>query len=366
MAVSLTRVTRERRRWLTVVAAAGLALVLVALGAVAGVRWWRESQRTDLQRALAWAPEGSARFSWTDWDAVRSQLDTQVDAQSSGLEVAELLNEGYDADLTSTTAMGESAQVLQERFGFSPATVSWELLSQSETGSVMTLGLPDSYDFDELASTLESLGYDRPDSDTGVWVGGAELVATIAQGASISPQLSHVALDRDRGLVLTSDDEGYLAEAVDAVDREQGGGDVEDVAVEAGDAVSAVLLDSAQVCGGLAMSQADEIDQQAADELVAAAGDLHPLTAFALAAQPDGEVLAVLGFETEDQARTHADSRAQLAAGPAPGQGGDFSERFTLGDVTADGTVVTMHLEPVEGAFVLSDLSSGPVLFATC
>jgi hypothetical protein len=25
-----------------------------------------------------------------------------------------------------------------------------------------------------------------------------------------------------------------------------------------------------------------------------------------------------------------------------------------------------MHLEPVEGAFVLSDLSSGPLLFATC
>jgi len=28
--------------------------------------------------------------------------------------------------------------------------------------------------------------------------------------------------------------------------------------------------------------------------------------------------------------------------------------------------VVTMHLEPVEGAYVLSDLSSGPLLFATC
>ena len=73
-----------------------------------------------------------------------------------------------------------------------------------------------------------------------------------------------------------------------------------------------------------------------------------------------------MSFETEEQARTNADTRAELASGPAPGQGGEFADRFTLGEVSADGTVVTMDLEPVEGAFVLSELSSGPVLFATC
>lgn len=356
----------ERRRWFTRLAAAGLVLVLVALGAVAGLRWWRESQRTDLQRALAWAPADSQRFSWTDWAAVRDELGSDVDAGSSGLEVTELLNEGYDADLTSTTAMGESAEVLQERFGFSPATVSWELLSQSPTGAVLMLRMPDDHDFDELAATLEGLGYEEPDADDGVWVGGDELIAEIAQGASISPQLSHVALDRDRHLVLTSDDEGYLADAVEAVDDEGGGGAVEEVAAQAGDPVSALLLDAEQACRGLAMSQADDVDQQTAAELVAAAGEVNPLTGFALAAQPDGEVLAVMSFESDEQARTNADTRAELASGPAPGQGGDFGERFTLGEVAADGSVVTMHLEPVDGAYVLSDLSSGPVLFATC
>ena len=58
--------------------------------------------------------------------------------------------------------------------------------------------------------------------------------------------------------------------------------------------------------------------------------------------------------------------RSKLAAGPAPGQGGSFPERFSLGKVVASGRVVTMALKPVEGSFVLSDLSSGPVLFATC
>ncbi|HET6968987.1 MAG TPA: hypothetical protein VFI44_11940 [Ornithinibacter sp.] len=358
--------TGERRRRFTTVAAGGLVLLLLALATVAGVRWWRDSHRTDLQRAVAYSPETSARWSWTDWAAVRAELGADVGEESTGLEVAELLNEGYDADLTSTTAMGESAEVLQERFGFSPATVSWELLSQSTSGSVLTLGVPDSYDLGELAERLESLGYEQPGSETGVWIGGDELIATIAAGASISPQFAHLAIDRDRHLVLTSDDEGYLEEAVKAVGREEGGGDVEEVAAQADEALSAVLLDSEQVCGGLAMSQADPVDQETAAELLAAAGDVNPLTGFALAAQPDGEVLAVMAFENEDQARTNADTRAELASGPAPGQGGDFSERFTLGDVVADGNLVTMHLEPVEGAFVLSDLSSGPLLFATC
>ena len=73
-----------------------------------------------------------------------------------------------------------------------------------------------------------------------------------------------------------------------------------------------------------------------------------------------------MGFETEKQARTNADTRTELASGPAPGQGGDFSDRFELGPVTADGVVVTMELTPTEGSYVLSDLSNGPLLFATC
>ena len=356
----------ERSRRFTRVAAVGLVLVLVGLGAVAAVRWWRESQRTDLERALAYSPEASERFAWTDWSAVRSELGSDVDAGSSALEVTDLLNEGYDADLTSATAMGESAEVLQDRYGISPATVSWELLSQSSSGSVLAVGVPDSFDLDELADTLEGLGYEEPDEDTGVWVGGEELITRIAQGATISPQLTHLAIDRDRQLVLASDDDAYLAEAIDAVESEEGGAELADVAAAAGDTLSAILLESEQVCGGLAMSQADDVDQSVAADLLAAAGEVSPLTGFGLAAQPDGDVLALLSFETEDQARTNADTRAELASGPAPGQGGDFGDRFTLGEVVADGTLVRMDLEPVDGAYVLSDLSSGPLLFATC
>ena len=34
--------------------------------------------------------------------------------------------------------------------------------------------------------------------------------------------------------------------------------------------------------------------------------------------------------------------------------------------VSAEGTLLTMDLAPERGEYVLSDLTSGPVLFATC
>jgi hypothetical protein len=55
-----------------------------------------------------------------------------------------------------------------------------------------------------------------------------------------------------------------------------------------------------------------------------------------------------------------------LARGPAPGQGGTFGDRFRVTSVTAQGSLVVMQLDPRPDASVLSDLSTGPLLFATC
>jgi len=71
-------------------------------------------------------------------------------------------------------------------------------------------------------------------------------------------------------------------------------------------------------------------------------------------------------FADDQAARANADSRATLARGPAPGQGGTFGDRFRVTSVTAHGSMVVMELAPRPDASVLSDLSTGPVLFATC
>jgi hypothetical protein len=123
-------------RWSVVVVA--VALLVLAAG---GVLWWKTARATELQRAVDLAPSGAERLSWTDWQAVRSELDTDLSESSSTDRLSAFLAQGFDADLTSGSALLESATLLHERFGFSPASLEWELLSQSSDGAVITLKL---------------------------------------------------------------------------------------------------------------------------------------------------------------------------------------------------------------------------------
>jgi hypothetical protein len=336
---------------------------VVVLGLVAaGVAWWLARPGTDLERAVALAPADSERLAWTNWSAVRAELDADLSGSSQDTAVADFLDAGYEADLTSTSALLGSSAVLHQRFGFSPATLEWELLSQSAQGAVVIMGLPESADLDELADGFERLGYQRPESEDGVWRGGAELLAGI--DPVLTPELQYLAIDPDERVLRASDNAEFLEQAAGDGDR-----DPEPLAdaVEATDEpLSAVVYGQAYTCQQLAMATAGRADQARGEQLVAQAGEVNPVTAYAMSAQPDGGIRVVMTFESDDQARANADSRAALAAGPAPGQGGDFGDRFAVDQVSAEGPVVTMELDPVEGEYVLSDLSSGPVLFATC
>lgn len=353
-------------------------LLLLGAAAVVGLRVWQESGRADLQQAMATAPAGSERFSFTDWEAVRrvvGVLDTPG-AEPTGSEAQALLDAAFDRDLSSTSATVVSAQDLQDVFGLSPASVEWELFSQSPQGAVVTLRTPADFDFEALADTLAGLGFTPPPAGDGggggggggdgVWSGGADLLAGVGSGG-LGPEFQHVALAAEERLVLTSDDDAYLATALAAA---TGSGEavtgLDAVLDASGQAISAAVYTGDNACAALAMSQADESDQEVADQLIADAGGVDPLTGFAMSAQPDGQVRVAMSFENEDQARVNADSRARLARGPAVGQGGDFADRFSLTRASAEGSVVTLAMQPEEDAYVVSDLSTGPVLFATC
>ncbi|MBA3781089.1 MAG: hypothetical protein H0X12_04450 [Nocardioides sp.] len=335
---------------------AGVVLV-VAVGALV---WWRTERGTTFEKAVALAPVGTERISWTDWRGVRRELGSEVSSTSSSAELTAFLDDAFERDLSSTSALGQSAVALQARFGISPASVEWEMFAQSPDGAVEVLKVPESFDFDAFADRLAALGFTKPKSDDGIWEGGGDLLARI--DPTLTPELQHFALDEGNGQIRTSDTVSYLKTALAADGIE----DVDDVVSETGSPLAASVYSGDYACSKLAMSQADETDQAQADALVDAAGKVSPLTGFAMSAQLDGDIRVALSFETDDQAKTNADSRSRLASGPAPGQGGDFTDRFDTVEVRASGRVVVLDLAPTEGSYVLSDLSSGPVLFATC
>lgn len=353
------------RRRRAVFGAAVVAAVVVAVGAVVvgGDVLGGDEEVTDLQRAISLAPTDAQRFSWTDWAGVRIDLDLELSSTSGPGAVKRLLDGGFDADLTSTSALVQSAVVLQQRFGFSPATVDWELFTQGDAGAAIMLALGADAAPDRIADSLRALGYEEPDAADGIWTGGAELTGSLGQ---VTPELTYISVDAGEGLVFTSDTRTGLQAALDDANDDGSAPDLDAVVDGVGEPLSAALYTGDQACFALAMAGADPTERKVGDELLAQAGDVSPMTGFAMGAEPDGNVRVVMSFESESQARTNADTRAALASGPAPGQGGDFADRFTLGKVSAEANVVRMELEPAEGAYVLSDLSNGPVLFATC
>lgn len=339
-----------------------LAAVLVLL--VGGLVGWRLlNPATPLARAMSLVPADTARLSWTDWAGVRHELGTDVGPGSSGEEVDDFMAAAFDADLSPMSALGTSAGVMEAELGFSPASVSWELFAQSTGGAVEVLGVEDDVDLDAVADRLADLGWAEPEDANGVWVGGPDVLSGV--GSMLTPELQHVALLADEGLVLTSDQAPYLEQVLDGID-DDGPGELIELAGALDEPLSAAVYDGAYACEHLAMAQADDDAQAEADQLVNAAGSVHPLTGYALGRLPGGDVRAVLQVEDEDDAAADAETRARLAAGPAPGQGGDFTDRFAVEAAGSEGREVVLDLRPVEGAYVLSELTSGPVLFATC
>lgn len=356
-----------------VVVAALVGLGLVAVSALFVVRLVGGDDREEQVRAakaadasfgeaVILAPGDAQRVLWTDWAGVRDQLGIDLSATSTADDVEGLLDRGFDTDLTSSSALVSSAATMQEVFGFSPATLEWELFTQSESAATLTMRLGGGVTTDDVAESLRGLEYAEPDDPGGVWRSDSN--APIA--GQVTPELTFVGLDADAGIVYASDQPAGVEAAVKAASSADGEPVPVGVVAGLGSPLAAVAYDGAEACSALAMANADPSEQTEGETLVAEAGKVNPVTGFAIGTEPDGGIRVTLGFDNDDQARTNADTRAKLAAGPAPGQGGDFTDRFSVDEVSADGTVVTLDLDPVDGEFVLSDLSTGPVLFATC
>jgi hypothetical protein len=355
----------RRRRIVLVV-----GVVLVCLVAALAVRKvWTDAHRTDLSEALDLVPRSTLRLAFTDWAAVRRQLGVPDQTRPTTATIEKLTSKGYDTDLSAASSIDESAAALQKHFGFSPATAQWEAYAQSRAGATMIVRMPDGFDMDQVSQHLDDLGFTRPSKKTGVWKGGADLVAAI--DPTITPELQYVAVLADRHLVVTSDLESYAGvAAATALGERDSLGDASstrDLVAKLDEPAAALVWSGDFACEDLAMSQADQDAQDQADALVREAGGVTPLAGLAMTLAPDRTLTVAEQFESSDQARENLRPRARLAVGEAPGRGGSFSDDLTLRSSRTDGSAVLLELVPKERTgFVLSALDNGPVLFATC
>jgi hypothetical protein len=345
------------------------AVMLVLAAAVVGRSVWRDAHRTALREALDAVPRSTMRLAFTDWAAVRRQLHVPDQERPSDATIEKLTGKAYDSDLSAASSIDESAAALQKFFGFSPATAEWEAYAQSDAGATMVLRMPDGFDFDRVTAHLADIGFGKPSRDTGVWEGGVDLVASI--DPSITPELQYVAVLADRHLIVTSDEASYAKKAAAVALGEQDSlGDLasaRDLAGKVGSPAAAMLWPRDFACNDLAMSQADEDSQSQADDLVARAGGVTPLSGLVMALGADRTLTVAEGFESSAQAKENLRPRARLAVGEAPGRGGSFSDDLSLVSSRTDGSAVMLEFRPKDRTgFVLSALDNGPVLFATC
>ncbi|WP_310962180.1 hypothetical protein [Nocardioides terrisoli] len=355
-----------RTRWLV----GGLVLVVLAGLGYAGSVVWGRAHRTDLERAVSLVPAATQRLSFTDWAAVRRSLHVPTTAAPSPTTVTKWLNRAYDRDLSTVSSISDSARALAEHYGWSPGNADWEAYAQAGSGSAMVLRMADQVSFDALAGHLRELGYTKPSSETGVWLGGADLVGPL--DPSLTPEVQYVVLLADQHLVISSDTASYAETAARAA---QGKGaslaatsSVTDMIGRIGEPGAAMIWARDFACKDLAMAHADRASQRQADQLIAAAGRTSPLSGLVMALSP-GRVLTIAEeFESSDQARENLRARARLAVGEAVGRGeSTFNDDLKLTASKAVGSTVLLTMRPRSaGVFPLSSLYSGPVIFATC
>lgn len=363
-AVDTRRPVWRRGSLLAVVAAAAV----VALVAGALVWWLTRGPSGPYADAVGTLPEATLRSSFTDWSHVAQQLEVpDVEEARDAGTVDDFLDRAYDADMVTGSTQLDVIRGLALTFGYTPAQAEWEAYGQSREGAVDVLKMTEEVDFDEVAGNLREAGYDAPDEEDGVWQGSGDLVVEFE--SPMSTLQINVLLLADERMILTSDRVAYLEETRAAIRgdaaslRDVSG--VEPLLETVEGAVSAQLWTKDFACEDLAMRQADQVDAQEGARLVEQAGGVHPLDGLVMARTGGTGATIAMWFDSEADADDDLQPRTDLARGPAPGQGGDFTERFTVEDSRVDGQRVTMRLR-AETDSLMGDLGQGPVLYAAC
>lgn len=346
-----------------------VAVLLVALLGAALVWWLLRGPSGPYADALDTLGEDTLRSSFTDWSSIGERVDVpDVEEAQDQAAVDDFLGRAYDADLVTGSSQLDVVPGLALTFGYSLAQAEWEAYGQAPDGAVSVLKLTDDVDFDEVRRNLAEAGYGEPAEDDGVWRGSGDLVIGF-ESPMTTLQINVLLLDDER-LVLTSDSAGFLEQTRATIEgeapslRDVPGVDPLIEAAQGSESNQLWARDFA--CEDLALtSTSAAVDRDEGARLVEQAGGVHPLDGLLLARSAGDGATIAMWFDSEADAEADLQPRTDLARGPAPGQGGDFTDRFTITESRADGRLITMRVR-AETASFMSDLGQGPVLFASC
>lgn len=330
------------------------AVVVVVAGAAAVVGYVVWPRHSDFEKAAALLPADTLRVTWTDWGRLRDEV--------SG---PDLVAQAQDRDL-SVSSLASSSDDLEAAVGLDLADdADWEVLGQGRDGMVVVLKL--SGDLGDVADGFEEAGWTRPSSDAlagAVWAGGPDVLA----GAGLSAnELQFVAFDDDQGVLVGSDQADYLDSAMDVVTGDEDGLDITPLSggLEDDPLDATVFMDD-YACEALDMGQADDDAQKVAAGLVEEAGGVSPLTGYLVALSADQRLTVAFRFADDEQAERNLTSREALLTADDPGQMVSYPDLVGSVEASSDGDRVVLTGRANEDNAPMSNLTSGPVLLASC
>lgn len=346
-----------------------IAVATVATGLVVSRLLHSDSR---LEQALATLPATTQIANYTDWAAARAQLDPAITSDASVARKRAFLDRAYDRDFSVNSLLVPFEAPMQASYGWTVLDAEWEMYGQGREGAVEVLRMPPGFDAAAADRQLTKLGYD-PANDDGVRSASDVVLSRVLPG--LTPQLANIAVLDAEQTIVTSDSPEYAAGAARTIAGEResvlAADGVPDMAAPLGeDVVTAVVNVGRRGCTATSFEQAAPADQQLARQRIREAGGVTATQGLTLALDGQRRLLVVMTFESAEQAERDRGPRTELAAGPAPGQGGSFDERFTLDSaegVAVVGKNLVLRLVPrSDESQLMRDLGRGGLLFASC
>lgn len=345
-----------------------LTVVLLAVVVVVGAVVWLvlPGSPSSLRDAVERLPEETLRVSYVDWDAVRAASGDPA-SDASPREIERFRQRISELDASSLTALGDEIALYRRTFGVSVLDARWEALGQSREGDVELLAVDDSVDLAAVETKLDELGFRPPSGGPGsggIWIGGADLTARIDY--RLTPIVQVVAVLPEERIVAFSDSDVYLERALTVLDGASPSlmdvEHVEQLVQEAGEPTSGALLAQDFVCEALAMIGASE---ESRIQLEARSEGATPMEGYWFG-RTGRDLTVAMAFGDAESAEQNLPVRAELASGPAYGQGGRLPDRFELTGARTEGDLVVLDAEVRPRTRLMNSFVGGPVGFATC